>query len=128
MSQSNGAQTNGSTQPTLDGAKQALTDASSKAKEPLANSKNPKSKPGITYAAQDKLPQLPIPDLESSCKKYLKALEPLQSARQNHESQLAIQEFLKEDGPGLQAKLKEYAKGKSNYIEQFCEYWQTDAR
>jgi len=91
-------------------------------KSPLANSKNPKSKPGITFAAQDKLPKLPVPDLEASCKKYLKALEPLQSPKEHRESESAVKEFLRSEGPDLQEKLKKYAAEKANYIEQFCMY------
>jgi carnitine O-acetyltransferase len=33
---------------------------------------------GITFANQDKLQKLPIPQLEDSCRYYLEALEPLQ--------------------------------------------------
>lgn len=79
-----------------------------------------KSKPGITFAAQDKLPRLPIPELESSAKKYLSALVPLQSAREHEDTKAAVQEFLRAEGPELQEKLKKYAAGKSSYIEQFC--------
>lgn len=75
---------------------------------------------GITFAAQDDLPKLPIPSLESSCQKYLAALKPLQGPREHAETRLAVQEFLKSDGPELQEKLLEYAEGKSSYIEQFC--------
>lgn len=88
---------------------------------PFASHTNPQSKPGITYAAQDKLPKLPIPDLESTCKKYLDSLDPLQTAREHHDSERAVEEFLRSEGPELQKKLKEYATGKSSYIEQFCE-------
>lgn len=93
---------------------------SNEAQNPLAASKNGGSKPGITFAAQDKLPQLPIPDLESTCKKYLDALRPLQSTKEQRETQISVKEFLQLEGPKLQARLKEYAQGKSNYIEQFC--------
>jgi carnitine O-acetyltransferase len=75
---------------------------------------------GITFAAQDDLPKLPIPDLESSCQKYLAALKPLQGPREHAETRLAVQAFLKSDGPDLQEKLQKYAAGKSSYIEQFC--------
>ena len=78
---------------------------------------------GITFAAQDKLPKLPIPDLQSTCDKYLEALRPLQSAREQAETQHAVREFLKTDGPDLQDKLKKYAQGKTSYIEQFCEQY-----
>ncbi|MCJ1319344.1 hypothetical protein MMC15_004680 [Xylographa vitiligo] len=80
---------------------------------------NSKPKPGITYAGQDKLPKLPIPELEDTCKRYSDALRPLQSHREQRETEIAVQEFLKRDGPVLQEKLKKYATGKSSYIEQF---------
>ncbi|RYP29235.1 hypothetical protein DL767_006834 [Monosporascus sp. MG133] len=74
---------------------------------------------GITFAAQDSLPKLPIPELESTCTKYLAALKPLQSPREHAETKAAVQEFLKQDGPYLQEKLRSYAIGKTSYIEQF---------
>lgn len=90
-------------------------------REPLASSKTVSSNnAGITFAAQDKLPKLPIPDLESSTNKYIAALEPLQSPREHEDTKAAIHEFLRADGPELQEKLKKYASGKSSYIEQFC--------
>lgn len=75
---------------------------------------------GITFAGQDQLPRLPIPELENTCKKYLTALKPLQSPREHAETKIAVQEFLKQDGPYLQEKLRNYATGKTSYIEQFC--------
>ena len=78
-------------------------------------------KPGITFASQDKLPKLPIPDLESTCQKYLDALKPLQNSREQNDTAAAVQEFLNCEGPELQARLKKYATGKTSYIEQFCE-------
>ncbi|KAI1492991.1 choline/Carnitine O-acyltransferase [Biscogniauxia mediterranea] len=74
---------------------------------------------GITFAGQDSLPKLPIPDLESTCKKYLAALRPLQGPREHAETRLAVQDFLSTDGPELQEKLLKYAEGKTSYIEQF---------
>ncbi|KAI6088981.1 choline/Carnitine O-acyltransferase [Hypoxylon rubiginosum] len=74
---------------------------------------------GITFANQDNLPKLPIPELEQTCKKYLAALKPLQGPREHSETKIAVQEFLKRDGPELQRKLQEYAVGKTSYIEQF---------
>lgn len=79
-----------------------------------------KSYPGVTFAHQDKLAKLPIPDLESSCSKYLQALKPLQSAREHSDTKQAVQEFLHKEGPELQDKLKRYAEGRTSYIEQFC--------
>jgi carnitine O-acetyltransferase len=72
------------------------------------------------FGNQDALPKLPIPDLESTCKKYLESLLPLQSAREHEDTKAAVQEFLKTDGPELQEKLKTYSTSKTSYIEQFC--------
>jgi carnitine O-acetyltransferase len=90
-------------------------------KNPLA-SNQPNYKKGITFAAQDKLPKLPIPELGHSMTRYLEALKPLQSPRDHAETQQAVDEFLKSEGPELQEKLKKYANGKTSYIEQFCTY------
>ncbi|KAF2280330.1 carnitine acetyl transferas-like protein [Westerdykella ornata] len=91
----------------------------SEAKDPLKYSGANDSKPGITFAHEGKLPRLPIPELESTCNKYLAALKPLQSPREHNETVVAVNEFLKHDGPALQEKLKKYAADKGNYIEQF---------
>lgn len=88
-------------------------------REPLASHK-PDHEPGITYASQEKLPKLPIPELESTCEKYINALKPLQNAREQADTAAAVADFLKSDGPELQSRLKKYATGKTSYIEQFC--------
>lgn len=98
-----------------------MNNYSASQREPMSAQK-PKLSPGITFAAEDKLPKLPIPDLESSCKKYLAALKPLQGPREHAETEAAVEEFLKSDGPDLQERLKRYATGKTSYIEQFCTF------
>ena len=80
------------------------------------------SEGGITYASQDSLPILPIPDLEQTAERYLKALKPLQSPREHSDTRYAVNDFLKNEGNELQDRLKKYAQGKTSYIEQFCEY------
>ncbi|KAF2129129.1 carnitine acetyl transferas-like protein, partial [Dothidotthia symphoricarpi CBS 119687] len=100
-------------------AKDSAQSFSAEARAPLAHSGKTDSKPGITFASQDKLPKLPIPELENSCKKYVAALKPLQSTKERNDTAASVQEFLKSDGPVLQEKLKKYASGKANYIEQF---------
>lgn len=104
-------------------AKEITRDFAKDKQEPLAASKDKESKPGITFAAQDSLPKLPIPDLEATLKKYLQALDPLQTAREHADSERAVNEFSQSDGPMLQEKLKGYAEGKSSYIEQFCKFF-----
>ncbi len=107
------------TDRSLDGAKKVEDEFSSDQRDPLA-SNQPKYKRGITFAAQDKLPKLPIPELDGTLKKYLAALKPLQSPREHAETKQAAQDFLRNDGPELQEKLKKYATGRTSYIEQFC--------
>ena len=86
----------------------------------MASTPEEKPKGGITFAHQDKLPKLPIPELEQTCQKYLTALKPLQTHREHSETKRAVEEFLQTDGPELHEKLKRYAEGQTSYIEQFC--------
>lgn len=76
---------------------------------------------GVTFAAQDKLPKLPLPSLESSCQRYLKALKPLQSAQEHEASEAAVHTFIQGEGSILQSRLKEYNDSQENYFEHFCE-------
>lgn len=102
-------------------AKQATKEFTDEKKNPVAhNGDASHNKKGITFAHQDKLPKLPIPDLEATTKRYLGSLYPLQDAREHTESERAVEEFLRTDGPTLQEKLKTYSSGQSSYIEQFC--------
>ncbi|KAL8742445.1 MAG: hypothetical protein Q9190_005068 [Brigantiaea leucoxantha] len=94
-------------------------DDNSAAEKDQSTSDEPKRKPGITFAAQDQLARLPIPELRDTCRKYLEVLKPLQSNRQQNDTAAAVEEFLKSEGPELQARLKKYATGKTSYIEQF---------
>lgn len=80
------------------------------------------SHPGVTFAHQKKLSKLPIPELEDTCKKYLDAMRPLQSRREHAETKAAVREFLENEGPELNERLKAYAEGQDSYIEQFCEF------
>lgn len=119
------AQTNGTNgEKSLEAAKKAVDEFTKDEKSPLSI-KNTKSKAGITFAAQDNLPKLPVPDLQGSMDRYLQALIPLQSPKEHRDTAISVKEFMRSDGPKLQEKLKEYAQGKANYIEQFCECYTT---
>ncbi|APA05998.1 hypothetical protein sscle_01g007680 [Sclerotinia sclerotiorum 1980 UF-70] len=96
-----------------------VNDGYSKDQRSPVSSNPPKHEQGITFAAQDKLPKLPIPELDSTLTKYLAALKPLQSPREHAETKQAVEEFSKNDGPELHERLKKYASGKTSYIEQF---------
>ncbi|KAL2845171.1 Choline/Carnitine o-acyltransferase-domain-containing protein [Aspergillus pseudodeflectus] len=74
---------------------------------------------GITFAHQDSLPKLPIPDLESTCRKYIDAVAPLQTPKEQEDTRAAVRDFLKSEGPVLQERLQKYASSKTSYIEQF---------
>ena len=67
---------------------------------------------GHTLAYQDKLPRLPIPPLEDTCRRYLRALEALQDEKEHAQTMEAVRDFLETDGPKIQKKLKEWAKTK----------------
>jgi carnitine O-acetyltransferase len=67
----------------------------------------------ITLAHQDKLPKLPIPPLEDTCRRYLRALEALQDEKDHAATKKAVQEFLQGDGPKLQEQLKSWAETKA---------------
>lgn len=69
-----------------------------------------------TLAFQDRLPKLPIPPLEDTCRRYLHALEALQDEREHTATKLAVQEFLETDGPRLHQQLLDYAKDKSRSV------------
>ncbi|PHH52428.1 putative mitochondrial carnitine O-acetyltransferase [Ceratocystis fimbriata CBS 114723] len=87
---------------------------------PMATHNLPRrGQPGLTFAAQDKLPKLPIPSLEETVKRYLGVVKPLQEPSEHEETKLAAERFLAQDGPELQKQLIEYADGQSSYIEQF---------
>ncbi|KAG8905645.1 hypothetical protein FRB99_008486 [Tulasnella sp. 403] len=74
---------------------------------------------GVTFQHQSTLPKLPIPSLEETCRRYLASLEALQDPTEHEKTQRAVAEFLQNDGPRLQEKLKAYAVDKPSYIEEF---------
>lgn len=73
---------------------------------------------GKTFASQSKLPKLPIPSLEETCKRYLKSLEALQDEKEHEMTKEAVDDFLQNDGPKIQEKLLQWAKSKDR-----CVHW-----
>ena len=69
-----------------------------------------------TLAFQDKLPKLPIPSLEDTCNRYLRALESLQDGKDHANTKAAVKQFLETDGPVLHGMLEEYAKDKARFV------------
>jgi len=74
---------------------------------------------GVTMAGQDKLPKLPIPPLEETIKRYIRATKGLQTAAAQAKTEEVAEEFMKKDGPELHEKLKSYAANRMSYIEEF---------
>lgn len=72
---------------------------------------------GQTFANQDKLPKLPVPPLEDTCRRYLRALIALQDEREHAQTEEAVKDFLENDGPKIQAKLLEWAKKKDRSVD-----------
>jgi carnitine O-acetyltransferase len=75
-----------------------------------------------TLAYQDKLPKLPVPPLQETCNRYLRALEALQDEKEHAATRAAVAEFLETDGPKLDEVLREYAQDKDrcvSYVRSF---------
>ncbi|KAJ7494310.1 acyltransferase ChoActase/COT/CPT [Mycena galericulata] len=85
-------------------------------------SKTDSAKAGVakrTFAGQDKLPRLPIPPLEDTCRRYLGALKALQNEHEHAQTTAAVKEFLEKDGPNIQEVLVKWAENRASYIEEF---------
>lgn len=80
---------------------------------------------GVTYAKQDALPRLPIPDLALTLERFQARLAALQTESQRAETARVVREFLQGDGPILHDALTEYeAAGRAagvlgSYVEEF---------
>ena len=73
-----------------------------------SSSINASVKTSVTYGAQPDLPALPIPSLDETLNKLLQNLEALQNEEERVEARRVVLEFMKGDGPKLQALLVEY--------------------
>jgi carnitine O-acetyltransferase len=70
--------------------------------------------------AAAKLPKLPLPKLEDTCTRYLRALEPLQDEDDHERTKSVVKDFLESgEGAKWQKKLEEYNDGVDSYIEEF---------
>ena len=78
---------------------------------------SPDKPTGKTFSNQGRLPKLPIPPLEDTCRRYLQALEALQDPEEHEATSAAVRDFLENEGPGIQRKLIEWAKNKDRYVK-----------
>ncbi|BGP44013.1 carnitine O-acetyltransferase yat1 [Rhodotorula kratochvilovae] len=74
---------------------------------------------GKTYQGQGLLPKLPVPPLEDTLKRYLNALEGLQTPAEHERTKKVVEDFQKNEGPELHHRLKEYASSRASYIEEW---------
>jgi|GEM_PF-356318 len=82
--------------------------------------KNKKVKTQSTFRFQETLPQLPIPDIQDTCKWFLEAALPLATDEsQTQEAKDAVNEFLANEGPLMQSSLQRYATTQENYVDSF---------
>lgn len=80
-----------------------------------------------TFQYQNQLKKLPIPDLEETCLRYLRIMEPLQTRKEHNRTKAAVEMFLKGNdnnrsqsiGRYLDDCLRKYGADQPSYIEQF---------
>ncbi|KAH8832947.1 acyltransferase ChoActase/COT/CPT [Flagelloscypha sp. PMI_526] len=74
--------------------------------------------PGLTFSAQDKLPRLPVPDLQPTLDQLKETLRPIAHTQTELDAVFKkIDEFGVNDGPGLQEKLKQRASETDHWLE-----------
>ncbi|WP_225727597.1 MULTISPECIES: choline/carnitine O-acyltransferase [unclassified Nocardia] len=76
-----------------------------------------------TFAADDRLPRVPLPTLEDSCARFLEWCAPLLTAEELASTEAAVADLLRPDGPGrkLHAALREYdaTPGVGSWLDLF---------
>lgn len=66
------------------------------------------------------MPKLPIPKLEDTCQRYLRALQGLQDENEHARTKAVVQDFLTSgEGDRWQRRLEEYNENVDSYIEEF---------
>lgn len=83
---------------------------------------HPQGTKGDMLKYQSLLPKLPVPPLQQSLQKYLKAVRPLVNDEEFEITSKAVEEFGKENGIGeeLQEMLEKRAKLEKNWVPIIC--------
>ena len=81
----------------------------------------PQYRPYSMLAKQKSLPRLPVPPLQQTMDKYLKAIRPLVNDDEFEQTRKLVQEFRKPGGIGeqLQEKLINKSKKEDNWVSEF---------
>lgn len=74
-----------------------------------------------TFQLQNKLPSLPVPPLEQTCKKYLASVKPHLTSEEYLQTQFLVNEFASGVGKELQSKLEMRASNMRNWLEEWWE-------
>lgn len=79
---------------------------------------HPHGPKGDMLKYQSSLPRLPVPPLQQSLQKYLKAVQPIVNDEEFEKTSKKVKEFGKENGTGeqLQEMLKKRAKLQDNWV------------
>ncbi|XP_065885479.1 carnitine O-acetyltransferase-like isoform X2 [Dysidea avara] len=82
---------------------------------------NPQGPKGDMLKHQSSLPKLPVPPLQQTLQKYLKAMRPLVNDSEYQKTLMVVEEFGKPNGVGekLQRKLEERAKSHDNWLNDW---------
>ncbi|WP_410645143.1 choline/carnitine O-acyltransferase [Amycolatopsis sp. lyj-346] len=77
-----------------------------------------------TFGNEDRLPRVPLPTPEDSCRRFLEWCGPLLTPEELAETEAAVAEFLAGPGPELQARLEEYDRspGVRSWLDTFWPY------
>lgn len=79
-----------------------------------------------TFAYEDTLPRVPLPSLEDTCARFLDWSAPLLTADQRAETEAAVADYLRPDGPArvLDAALRAYdaEPGVHSWLDDFWRY------
>eukprot|EP00002_Diphylleia_rotans_P013060 TRINITY_DN2541_c0_g1_i1.p1 TRINITY_DN2541_c0_g1~~TRINITY_DN2541_c0_g1_i1.p1 ORF type:complete len:615 (-),score=144.41 TRINITY_DN2541_c0_g1_i1:316-2160(-) len=80
-----------------------------------------RSQTDVTHQYQNAIPRLPLPSLLETIPKYLQTVQPLVSKEAFEKTTKIAEDFLKNEGPILQAKLEAYDRSRpqSSYIAEF---------
>lgn len=88
----------------------------------MARKMAPQYRPYSMLVKQRSLPRLPVPPLQQTMDKYLKAIRPLVNDDEFEQTTKLVQEFRKPGGVGeqLQEKLISKSKKEDNWVSEFA--------
>ena len=92
---------------------------------PVLISYDPQGPKGDMLKYQSSLPKLPVPTLQQSLQKYLKAVQPLVNDEEFKKTCKAVEEFGMKNGSGekLQKALEDRAKTRDNWVSFFMFFY-----